>query len=280
MIPTEIKKLLEENGLRPIKDRGQNFLLDRGVVEKMADAADIQPSDKVLEIGPGLGMLTEVLLERGAQVLAVELDLGLARILRERLTSESLEILEGDFLSFSNEKMSTMLGAGEGSYKVVANLPYAITSDALKKMLVEQPRPASVTVLIQREVVQRATAKPPKTSMLSLVVSTYGKPKTVVRVPAGSFWPKPKVESAALHISLYSSEEMSQRLQGLEPEEFLSVVGAGFAEKRKQLKNTLGRKYGADRIAAALQTAQIDPQERPERLTFERWVTVVKSLLQ
>ena len=282
MTPTEIKQLLEQYGLRPVHDRGQNFLLDDGVIEKMLAAADIKPGDKVLEIGPGLGVLTDQLLEAGADVLAVELDPGLARIMRDRHEDNpKFQLVEGDFLSFDLQDLSTKLGSpGEGEYKIVANLPYAITSDAIKKMLTTSPKPHSVTIMIQREVAERATAQPPKSGLLSIVLQTYGQAKIVTRVPAGSFWPAPKVESAVLHISLYSSEKISETLAGIPPEKFLKIVSQGFAQKRKQLKNTLGKQYDKKLIEQAFENAQLEPSERPERVTFEQWVTVVKTLLR
>jgi 16S rRNA (adenine1518-N6/adenine1519-N6)-dimethyltransferase len=278
MTPEEIKKILAPYGLRPSRDRGQNFLLDDRVVRSMVDCAGIKPGDCVLEIGPGLGMLTEILLARGAQVLAIELDHVLARILQERLPNKTLEVLEADFLSCSNQDLVRRLKPEDGVYKVVANLPYSITSAALSKLLAEPPHPKSITILVQREVAWRATAQPPKTSLLSVVVDTYGKAKVEMSVLSGSFWPKPKVDSAVLHISLYSREENATRLAGMAPENFLSIVSLAFSEKRKQLKNTLVRKFDSIAISHAMEIAKIQPQERPERLTFKQWVTLAKEL--
>ncbi|MBU0625753.1 ribosomal RNA small subunit methyltransferase A [Patescibacteria group bacterium] len=278
MTPKEIKELLARYGLRPTRDRGQNFLLDDQVVRKMVVAADIRSDDRVLEIGPGLGMLTETLLEQGARVLAVEIDHGLAHILRERLPQKNLEVLEADFLNCSNQLLAGQLTVGERGYKVVANLPYSITSAALAKLLAEQPRPISLTLMVQYEVALRVTAQPPKTSLLSIVASTYGQPSIVLRVPAGSFWPAPKVDSAVLQILLYSNEEIISRLNGLDPGKFLSVVALAFSEKRKQLKNTLSRSYDLETILHALQQIGVSSQERPERLTFEQWVSLARHL--
>jgi len=276
-----IKELLEKYGLRPVKDRGQNFLLDDAVVEAMAEEAGVTIGDKILEIGPGLGMLTDVLLERGAAVAAVELDPGLANIMRDRHQDENLEIIEGDFLKFNLAEILSKLGTTEeGDYKAVANLPYAITSNAIRKLLTEQPRPKSMTIMIQREVAQRAVAEPPKSGLLSIVVQTYGEPKIIKKVPRSSFWPQPKVESAVLHISLYSSEKITTNLNGLEPERFLSVVKQAFSEPRKQIKNTLSKKWPKDELEQAIAAAQIPSQERPERVSFQQWVKLTEKLLQ
>ncbi len=281
MTPNQIKELLEQYGLRPVKDRGQNFLLDDSVVKAMVDEAGVVMDDKILEIGPGLGMLTEVLLDHGAKVVAAELDPGLVHILRDRYSQRDLEIAEGDFLKFSTVELAQKLGTTEeGGYKAVANLPYAITSEAIRKLLTEQPRPKSVTIMIQREVAQRVVAEPPKSGLLSIVVRTYGEPKIVKKVPRSSFWPQPKVESAVLHISLYSSKEIIEQLDGINPEIFLSVVRQAFSEPRKQIKNTLSKKWSKDRVESALIDAKIAPQERPERVFFQQWVKIVSAILQ
>ncbi|MFH1047858.1 MAG: 16S rRNA (adenine(1518)-N(6)/adenine(1519)-N(6))-dimethyltransferase RsmA [Patescibacteria group bacterium] len=281
MTPTEIKQLLERYGLRPVKDRGQNFLLDDSVVKTMADEASVVAGDNILEVGPGFGVLTEELLNRGAQVTAVELDPGLANILRDRFADRPLKIMEGDFLRFSLAELTAQLGTSSaGSYKVIANLPYAITSDALKKCLTEAPRPHSVTVMVQREVAERAVAQPPDSGLLSIVMRTYGRPKILLKVPAASFWPAPKVDSAVLHIPLKTSEEIAEQLSGLEPEKFLSAVRQAFTAPRKKIQNTLGQKYASEKLTKAFTAAKISSDLRPERVSFEQWVKLVPHLMR
>jgi 16S rRNA (adenine1518-N6/adenine1519-N6)-dimethyltransferase len=277
----EIKQLMEQYGLRPIRDRGQNFLLDESVIELMVDEAEISSESNVLEVGPGLGPLTEVLLGRGARVCAVEFDPSLARVMRERFQTEKLTLIEGDFLSFSTTELINHLGTtSEGSYKIVANLPYSITSAAIKKILTESPRPQTATVMIQREVAQRIIAEPPNSSLLSIVVRTYGESKISTYVPRSAFWPQPKVDSAVLHISLYSSAEIPERIGGLEPEKFISVVRQAFSEPRKQIKNTLGNRYGTERVVTVAEAVGLSPQIRPERVHFREWVQLTSALMQ
>ncbi|MEA3249026.1 MAG: 16S rRNA (adenine(1518)-N(6)/adenine(1519)-N(6))-dimethyltransferase RsmA [Patescibacteria group bacterium] len=272
-------RLIKDHDLKPVKGRGQNFLCDPKVVEVMADAAEVAHGDRVVEVGPGLGILTEELLDKGARVLAVELDPKLARIVRERVTSGSLDVLRGDALGFSNDELASRLDAGEGEYKVVANLPYSITSDAIRKFISERPRPSSFTVMVQREVADRITASPPKMSLLSVAVQVYGEPRKLMNVPAGSFHPKPKVDSAVLHVRLYDDAEIQEKLSGIVPEKLLDLVKTGFAERRKQLKNTLVGRYPKDALERAFAAAEIQPKERPERLTVSDWVRLAAALI-
>lgn len=275
----DILGIIRDYDLKPVRGRGQNFLCDPKVVVEMADAADVSEGDKILEIGPGPGVLTELLIDRGARVLAVELDPKLSRIVRERVPSDSLEILQGDVLDFSNADLTKRLDAGEGEYKVVANLPYSITSDALRKFVSEPPRPMSFTVMVQREVADRVTAAPPKMSLLSVVIQVYGEARKVMNVPASSFHPKPEVDSAVLHVRLYSESEMRETMSGIDPEKLLKLAKIGFAERRKQLKNTFSGLYPKDSLDRAFTAAGISPAERPERLTVSDWVRFAAALI-
>jgi len=276
----DIRRLIEEHGLKPIRGRGQNFLCEPGIAEAMADAAGIAAGDKVIEVGPGLGILTEALLGRGARVLAIELDPKLARIARERIATERLEVLQGDALSFTVADLASRLGAGAGEYKVVANLPYSITSDALRKFVSGNPRPASLTVMVQREVADRVTATPPEMSLLSVAVRVYGDARKIMDVPASAFHPEPKVSSAVLHVRLYPGSEMSGNLDGIDPEKVLELAKTGFAGRRKQLRNTLAARYPKGALERAFAAAGIAPTERPERLTVPDWVRLAGALMR
>jgi len=276
----DVRRLIEEHGLKPIKGRGQNFLCEPGIAEAMADAAGIAADDKIVEVGPGLGILTEALLGRGARVLAIELDPKLALIARERIASDRLEILQGDALSFAVADLAARLGAGAGEYKVVANLPYSITSDALRKFVSGRPRPASLTVMVQREVADRITAAPPEMSLLSVAVRIYGEARKIMDVPASMFHPEPKVDSAVLHVRLHSEAELDVLLAGIDPEKVLGLAKIGFAGRRKQLKNTLAAKYPKETLERAFAAAGIAPTERPERLTVSDWVRLAGALMR
>lgn len=275
----EILRMIKEHDLRPIRGRGQNFLVEPKVVRAMADAAGVSAGDKVLEIGPGPGILTEELVGRGARVLAVELDPKLARIVRERVASERLEVLQGDILDFGNDGLAERLGAEEEGYKVVANLPYSITSDALRKFIAERPRPASFTVMVQREVADRVTAAPPKMSLLSVVMQSYGDARKVMNVPASYFHPSPRVDSAVLHVRVLPEEELEERLSGTNPERLLGIAKIGFAAPRKQLKNTLSGRFPKAALDDAFTSAGVDPAARPERLSVSDWARLCDVLI-
>jgi 16S rRNA (adenine1518-N6/adenine1519-N6)-dimethyltransferase len=267
---------LEPYGIRPVHDRGQHFLLDDGVVEKMVEAAGIKSGDHVLEIGPGPGILTEKLLYAGAQVTAVELDLKLRELLAQRFgVNENFTLLDGDVLAFSNAELS----AHGKKYKLVANLPYGITSEVFKKFLLESPRPESISVMIQREVADRVLAKRGDMSNLAVMVQTYADVSRVVNVPRGVFLPPPKVDSAVIHMKLKSDAEMAEFFGRLSPERYFAVVRAGFAERRKQLKNTLRTiENDENRLKQAFLKAGIPPASRPEELSITDWRALVDAL--
>ncbi|MFH2063020.1 MAG: 16S rRNA (adenine(1518)-N(6)/adenine(1519)-N(6))-dimethyltransferase RsmA [bacterium] len=273
---SEIKRRLNDLGLRPSRDRGQNFLLDDRVIEAALDAAGVAAGDRVLEIGPGLGVLTEALLSRGASVVAVELDRALADQLAERIRSDRLEIVVADFLELPADQLVERFSSGE--YKVVANLPYSISSDALTRLLSVDPRPSGLTLMLQREVAERICAEPPRTGPLSVLAQVHGEPRIVRIVPPGAFWPPPKVESALLHVGLRSAEEVRVRLLGLDPESLMSVVRLGFSSRRRQLKNTLSGRFSPELLSAAFVESGIGPTDRPERLTVDMWIRLVVAL--
>ncbi len=277
---SDILEILRGYGLRPVRGRGQNFLCDPKVVEAMTDAAGVGSEDRVLEIGPGPGILTEELISRGARVLAVELDPALARVVEERVVSDRFEVLRGDALDFSSAELAGRLEAGEGEYKVVANLPYSITSDALRKFITERPRPSSFTVMVQREVADRVVAGPPGMSLLAVVIQIYGQARKVMNVPAGAFFPKPKVNSAVLHVRLYDEMELAGRLGGVEPEKLIGLARECFSERRKQLKNTLARRFPKDVLEQAFESSGISPTQRPERLSIADWVRLTAALIR
>lgn len=267
MTANELKQMLANFGIRPIKDRSQHFLLDDAVVDAMLAAADVQKGECVVEIGPGPGILTEKLLAAGAHVTAAEIDKKLCALLRERF-GDALRLIEGDALTVANADFA----ADAGAYKVVANVPYAITSPLLKKFLLESPKPSSVTVLVQREVAERVGAKPGDMSGLAVLVQTYAKPKIVRRVAAGAFFPPPKVESAVLHLALRTDAELNEFFDTAEPARYFALSQAAFAEPRKQIKNTLRKLFPSDQaLADAIFKAEIAASARPSELVLEQW---------
>lgn len=259
---------LRELGLTPSKALGQNFLHDHAIVRRIAESARIGPDDTVLEIGPGLGILTEELADRAKHVVAVELDDRLAEYLPTILPA-NVELIHADALEIDPAAL-----AGP-EYLVVANLPYSVGNAILRRMLEAVPPPRALTVMVQREVAERIVAGPPEMSLLAVGVQFYGRPKILFRVGSGAFIPPPRVESAVLRI-----ETQLPPLPLAEHAAFFRVVHAGFAQRRKQLGNVLSTGLFIERasIADALTQAGIAPTERAERLTIADWVCVYRAL--
>ena len=269
-----IRTLLQQYGIAPQKGLGQNFLVAEGVLTKIVAAAEIAPGDAVLEVGPGLGTLTQALADAGARVVAVELDRGLIPLLEDRVGHlAQVEILHGDILQLD---VGQLMAARQGvPYLVVANLPYTITSAALRHLLESDSPPRRLVVMVQKEVAQRIVAGPGEMSLLALSVQFYGQPGIVAHVPAGSFVPRPKVDSAILRLDLL----VEPRLPPQETRRFFALARAGFAQRRKQLKNTLAStlRLESRRVEEILQGCGIDPRRRAQSLSVEEWLVVERA---
>jgi 16S rRNA (adenine1518-N6/adenine1519-N6)-dimethyltransferase len=263
--------------LSPKKSLGQHFLRDRSVPPRIAEAACLLSDDTVVEIGPGLGILTEVLAARldpqVGRLIAVELDSSLLPTLQERFAGQShVSFVHADVLEIQPEELT-----GGAPYKVVANLPYYITSAIMRHFLDANHKPRSLTVMVQREVAERMAARPPEMSLLAVAVQFYGKPRVMFRVPPGAFRPPPKVESAVVHIDIYPPE--TRPANPLSVETFFRVAQAGFGQRRKQLANTIssGLSIPKEQVQASLLTAGVDPTRRAETLTISEWAKVADS---
>ena len=275
---SETRDLLREYGLRPRKGLGQNFLTDTQVVERIVAAAELAPDDTVIEVGPGLGVLTLQLAKAlpAGRLRAVELDRELASRLRERLKDyPAAEVVQDDILQLNPAELS----AGQ-SYKVVANLPYYITSAVLRHFLESMTPPTRLVVMVQREVAERMTAAPGDMSLLALAVQFYGAAKIMFSVPPSAFYPPPKVHSAVVRIDVYPLQE--RLLPNVNAATFFRIARAGFGQKRKQLVNTLSSGLGLDKVkaGAALTGAGISPTARPEDLSLADWGRVVDALAE
>lgn len=269
------REILRRYGLRPRKGLGQNFLVDRRALERIVAAAELTPDDTVLEVGPGVGQLTRLLAEAAGQVVAVELDREMVRVLQQELADRpNVEVVEADILKVDPGEIT-----GRRPYKVVANLPYYITSAALRHLLEAQPPPTLLVVTVQQEVAERITASPGEMSILSVSVQFYGRPRRVARIPAGAFYPPPKVDSAVVRIDVYPPGE--RPIQVDDPERFFRVVRAGFGQRRKQLRNSLsaGLRLRSGEVEAALQRAGIDPHRRAETLSLDEWARLSEQML-
>ena len=270
-----IPALLKRHGLWAKKSLGQHFLLDQAALDKIVAAGDLTPQDTVLEVGPGPGPLTRRLATAAGRVVAVEVDPRMVELLRtEVAVGLPVTVVQGDILQV--DLADLMAEQGVGDYKVVANLPYYITSAVLRHILEARLKPRRVVVLVQREVAERMVAQPPDMSLLSVSVQLYGAPRIVARVPPGAFYPPPKVESAVVRIEVYP-----QPAAGVtDVEGFFEVVRAGFGQKRKQLRNSLsqGLRRPAAEIDPALQAAGVAPTRRAETLTLAEWAALQERL--
>jgi len=248
---------------RAKKTYGQNFLVDHSVVGKIIAAADIKSGDAVLEIGPGTGVLTQALVDAGALVTAVEADRDLIGPLKEKF-GDAINLIHGDILNLP------ALPVLPANYKLVANIPYNITSDILFRFLTQEPRPSRMVLMVQREVADRIAAKPPETSLLSIVCQTYADVKKIVNVPKGAFRPIPKVDSAVIRLDLIPSTESFQ------PETVIKLAKIGFSHPRKQLHGNLAAAHVAssEAVKEALCKLGLPETARAENLRVQDWATL------
>jgi len=262
----QTKRTLRHLDIKARKRLGQHFLVDEKVLGAIIAAAELSPSDVVLEIGPGLGILTRELAKQAGRVIAIELDDKLAALLRESLAPlPNVTILNEDVLHID----PATLFATPTPYKVVANLPYYITSPVLRHFLEASIKPETMLVMVQKEVAEAIVAEPGRRSVLSISIQFYGKPEIVSYVPAQAFYPAPAVESAILRIDVYPQPAVAVA----DERSFFEMVRAGFAAARKQIANSLaqGLRLPKAEVTALLEKAAISPQRRAETLTLEEW---------
>ncbi|MGI9027803.1 MAG: 16S rRNA (adenine(1518)-N(6)/adenine(1519)-N(6))-dimethyltransferase RsmA [Candidatus Saccharimonadales bacterium] len=255
----------------PKKSLGQHWLEDEASLQAMCDTATITPDDVVLEIGPGLGTLTEKLMAQAGQVIAVEFDADLARQLPKRLKKASnVTVVHQDILSFDLTRLPV-------NYKVIANIPYYLTSNLIRVLSESTNPPLSATLLIQKEVAERVAAGPGEMSLLSVTAQMYFEPSLSLVVPAALFTPPPKVNSQIVHL-----QRRSQPLYGdLDSKELFRLVKAGFSNRRKTLHNSLsaGLHITKDETRDLLQRAAINPQLRPQDLALSDWIQLQKIIV-
>jgi 16S rRNA (adenine1518-N6/adenine1519-N6)-dimethyltransferase len=265
-----VERYLKRHGLAARKSRSQNHLVDGEVIENIVALAHPAPGTHVLEIGPGLGVLTGALLAAGPHVTAVEVDERLAAHLRSRFGDEmgagSLTLVAADVLDTPKGDVAA------APYDVVANLPYHITSPVLHYLLSDEPRPDRFVLMVQREVAERIAAAPGDMSYLSVFVQYHANVRVAQVIPASAFEPAPEVQSALL-----VGETRERRLSAEREEELWRLAQAGFRERRKMLHNVLPRQLpqvGRDRFDAALALVGIAPDRRPQTLSVEEWMAL------
>ncbi|MBC8590228.1 16S rRNA (adenine(1518)-N(6)/adenine(1519)-N(6))-dimethyltransferase RsmA [Wansuia hejianensis] len=271
--PKYVKEIIEKYGFRFSKSLGQNFLIDGNVVRNIVKGANITKEDYVLEIGPGIGTLTEELALNAKKVVSVELDNSLLPVLEETLSDyENVEIIHGDILEVDiNKLIDEKLGGGP--VKVVANLPYYVTTPIIGKLLEENLNMDSITVMIQKEVADRMVAKHgTKTyGALSVFVNFYTDPEIILKVPKTVFMPQPKIDSAVIKLKI------KEELPNIDREQFFKVVKAGFSKRRKTILNSLSS-YGFDIdkeiIKSSLEKANVKAETRAENISLEDFINI------
>jgi len=279
--PTIIKELLSKYEAKPSKGLGQNFLIDKNILNKIVSAADLKPTDVILEVGPGLGTLTKELAENGGKIVAVEKDETMIKILEETLSGyKHIEVINGDILEIDplpNAK----------NYKVVANIPYYLTSPLIRKFLESENPPTEIILMLQKEVAQRicpstslrAGAKP-KMNLLAVSVQFYAEPKIISYVSKNCFWPTPKIDSAIIKITPFGTAQGRPPKYDISPDLFFKIVKAGFSQPRKQLLGNLskGLKINREKIIKWIAKSKINPTQRAETLSIKDWINLTNTL--
>ncbi|XOB40207.1 MAG: 16S rRNA (adenine(1518)-N(6)/adenine(1519)-N(6))-dimethyltransferase RsmA [Candidatus Nealsonbacteria bacterium] len=265
-----VKKLLRKHGVYPLKRLGQNFLIDNMVLKKIIKTARLSKNDIVLEIGSGIGNLTLELARKAKKVMAIEKDKKMCGILKEVLTSQNIknvEIIEGDILRLEPELYASK------PYKIVANIPYYLTSPLIRGFLEMKNQPKEIILMVQREVAKRICSFT-RMNLLAVSVQFYAEPKIISFVSKKSFWPEPKVDSAIIKI-VPKKLKVSNKLT----KQFFEIVKAGFSQPRKQLVNNLSKKLKMDKkeVKDWLLKNGFQPSQRAETLDVKDWLKLTKS---
>lgn len=262
--------ILRARNFTPTRSMGQNFLVEPDVVRTVVDAATIAPGDRVVEIGPGLGILTRELLDRGATVFAVELDRDLVKFLATDLAEASnLTLIERDARHVDLEPI-----VGPGPWHVVANLPFSTGTVILRRLLELDHPPATMTVMVQREVAERMVATVPNMSLLAIATQIFAEAEVSFIVPPEVFQPPPKVDSAVVRLTLRDVPLASP----LEIEAIFRLATMAFQRKRKTVANGLSQGMGAAKpeVEALLERAGVDPSLRPQAISLEAWIALAR----
>lgn len=271
MLLSDTKRELRRLDTHARKGLGQNFLVDKHALDRIVAAAKLTPDDYVVEVGPGLGVLTQELAKEAGRVVAVELDRTMAAALREKFAdSNNVEIIEADILDCAPES----LVPSDRDYKVVGALPYNIASAVLRRFLEAGRKPTVIVAVVQKEVAQSIAAEPGDMSLLSVGVQLYGKPAIVKIISPRSFYPQPKVDSAVVRIDVYRDPPVKVDDEAA----FFNVVRGGFSTPRKQLRNSLshGLRIAPNEAGDILDGAGIDPKRRAETLSIAEWAALYR----
>ena len=286
----EIKRICKKNDFTPLRRRGQNFLINPRFIKRIIDVAEIDEKDVVLEIGPGLGALTENIVDKCKKLIAVEIDQKLVQILRERLKDyKNIEVIKGSILDGISE-----LNIKEKKYKVISNLPFNITGRVLRMLLTERDKPELIIVVVQKEVAQRIVAQPPHMSILSLAIQFYSQVSAVFNINKSNFWPQPRVDSMVLKI-----KPNEFRIKKEIEDNFFQLIKTGFSSKRKYLLNNLSKsvimtnhcKLPKKSVEVGLQQLQrqnflgifkeigLNEKIRAQELSLEQWIEIASKIV-
>jgi 16S rRNA (adenine1518-N6/adenine1519-N6)-dimethyltransferase len=269
-IQEQTLQICKANGIKPQRSKGQNFLIEEKFYDEVVQAAELTKLDKVLEVGPGLGFLTAKLAEKAGSVTAVELDNKLAELLKIRLKKEkitNISVMNGNALDLQVDK--------QGKYKIVANLPYNITSAFLRKFLSQaKQKPELMVLLLQKEVAERICAQPGQMSLLAVSVQVYAEAEIIDLVPAKAFFPAPEVESAIIRIKVRES-----KIKEAEEKAFFQLVRIGFSAKRKKLSHNLSAGFRIPQAEAStwLASSGFGDNARAQELGVDDWITLLSK---
>jgi 16S rRNA (adenine1518-N6/adenine1519-N6)-dimethyltransferase len=268
------QSLLHDYGLKPKKGLGQNFLIDETILQNIVEAANIKAGDEVLEIGAGLGYLTCHLASKATRLTAVEIDSQFLPILKKVLKGfDNITLIQGDIMEIDPSTLANKAG-----YKVVANIPYYLTSNLIRRLLEVPLKPALIALTIQNEVAQRVCSAPGKMSLLSLGVQVYGKAHIAFSIPATAFYPIPEIDSALLLVELYDQPVIP--VESLDS--FFKLAKSAFAQKRKMLHNALAGapRLGTEKAGILLKRSGIDPDRRAQTLAMQEWFILTEEYRQ
>ncbi len=274
---SQTKEMLRRYELKARKGLGQHFLVNSGVLKTITRAAELSEEDLVLEVGPGMGVLTRELVTQAGYVIAVEVDALMIDLLLETLSPpgkfslvnrDILEVEPADLIQQEQNKFPSTIKDPQ-KYKLVANLPYYITQPIIRHFCESKLKPQVMVIMVQKEVARNIVAGPGDLSILAISVQFYGHPKIIGYVPAGNFYPAPKVDSAILTIEMYSEPPVAVT----DERHFFKIVRAGFSSARKQVANSLSQGLDIHKaeVLSLMQKAKINPQKRAEDLTLEEW---------
>ena len=261
------KKELGAKGIKPIKHRGQNFLISKNIISKIIAAAQIKPSEIILEVGPGTGNLTRTLLEVGASVIAVEKDRELTALLKLKMKNEKLRIIEGDILKFDESLIKK-------PYRIIANIPYYLTGKLIQKFLLSNDRPVEMILMVQKEVGERIAARPPKANYLSSLVGFLAKAEILFRVGQENFWPKPKVDSVMVKIVPRPTAAE------VDTNEFIVFLRKIFKQPRQTLFNNLVKNgFSRPTTEKLFQDFNLPKNTRAQTLSVSELVKMFQSIM-